>query len=318
MSTATTRAQVNRHWRMPWPQLVASLVILAGVTVFLYPQIASWFSQKEQSRVIQVAQEQMGQPPLDNPAYITDRLDEAHEYNLALASGAIFEANTNVATGEGQVSDGSFSYDEILDVTGDGFMGRVRYVDLGIDLPIYHGTSDDTLAKGVGHLEGTSLPVGGIGTRSVLTAHRGLPEATLFNELHRAKEGDLFTVTVLDEVLTYRVAEVRVVEPDETEAIIADQDQDLLTLVTCTPLGINTHRILVTGERVAPTPLSQVEAATESPELPGFPWWGPILATSFLVLAAYAWRSGYTLTRYEEQVPGDGAAAKGVRLRKAQ
>lgn len=318
MRTATTEAQPNRRWRMPWPQLVASLVILAGVTVFLYPQIASWFSQKEQSRVIQVAQEQMGQPPLDNPAYITDRLDEAHEYNLALASGAIFEANTNVATGEGQVSDGSFSYDEILDVTGDGFMGRVRYVDLGIDLPIYHGTSDDTLAKGVGHLEGTSLPVGGIGTRSVLTAHRGLPEATLFNELHRAKEGDLFTVTVLDEVLTYRVAEVRVVEPDETEAIIADQDQDLLTLVTCTPLGINTHRILVTGERVAPTPLSQVEAATESPELPGFPWWGPILATSFLVLAAYAWRSGYTLTRYEEQVPGDGAAAKGVRLRKAQ
>lgn len=318
MSTATTRAQVKRRWRMPWPQLVASLVILAGVTVFLYPQIASWFSQKEQSRVIQVAQEQMGEPPLDNPAYVTDRLDEAHEYNLALASGAIFEANTNVATGEGHVSDGSFSYDKILDVTGDGFMGRVRYVDLGIDLPIYHGTSDDTLAKGVGHLEGTSLPVGGIGTRSVLTAHRGLPEATLFNELHRAKEGDLFTVTVLDEVLTYRVAEVRVVEPDETEAIIADQDQDLLTLVTCTPLGINTHRILVTGERVAPTPLSQVEAATESPELPGFPWWGPILATSFLVLAAYAWRSGYTLTRYEEQVPGDGAAAKGVRLRKAQ
>lgn len=291
VSQRETPAQ--RRWRFPWAQSVACLVILAGVLVTLYPQIASWFSQREQSRVIELMRERMDQPPQNDPVLVNSELELARAYNEALASGAIYEANTNVATGEGTFADGGFDYEELLALTGGGFMGRLRYDDLTIDLPIYHGTSDTTLEKGVGHLEGTSLPVGGVGTRSVLTAHRGLPESTLFNDLDKAEEGDTFSVLVLDEVLTYRVVSVQVIEPDQTEAIFADPERDLITLVTCTPLGINSHRILVTGERVTPTPIIDVETAFDAPEIPGFPWWAIILSGTVIVLVAYIWRSGY-------------------------
>ena len=151
----------------------------------------------------------------------------------------------------------------------------------------------ETLERGIGHLEGTSLPVGGVGTRAVLTAHRGLPTATLFNELDRAAIGDTFTIAVLDQVLTYQVVESKVIQPDETEAILADPDRDLVTLVTCTPLGINSHRILVTAERITPTPAKEIAAAAAKPELPGFPWWVVILGGVVLLLGTYVWSAGY-------------------------
>lgn len=192
----------RKRWHLPLTQLIACLVILTGTGVFLYPQVASWFSQKEQSRVTLLAQERLNRPPLNEPETVNEQLERAHEYNEALASGAIYRANENVATGDGTFADDSYNYAETLDLAGGGFMGRLRYDALSIDLPIYHGTSDEVLGKGVGHLEGTSLPVGGIGTRSVLTAHRGLPSATLFNDLNRAAVGDVFTVAVLDQVLS--------------------------------------------------------------------------------------------------------------------
>lgn len=241
-----------------------------------------------------MAQQQLKVPPNSDAAFRAERLARAHAYNDALASGAIFRANENVATGDGTSSDDTLIYDEILNVTDTGFMGRLRYDALTIDLPIYHGTSDETLTRGVGHLEGTSLPVGGIGSRSVLTAHRGLPTATLFNDLNRAAVGDTFTVSVLDEVLTYRVFETKVIDPGDTEAILADPDRDLVTLVTCTPLGINSHRILVTAERITPTPLKEIAAAMAVPELPGFPWWAVAFGGVFVGLGVYVWRSGYS------------------------
>ncbi|WP_206680364.1 class C sortase [Flaviflexus huanghaiensis] len=290
----------RRRWRMPWPQLIACLVMFGGIAVILYPQVASWFSQREQSHAIEAAQAQLNDPPLNDPNSRRAELARAHAYNDALSSGAIYEANANVATGDGSSADQNNPYNEILNLAGGGFMGRLRYDSLGIDLPIYHGTSDKTLEKGVGHLEGTSLPVGGIGTRSVLTAHRGLPEATLFNNLNESQVGDTFAISVLDEVLTYKVVEVQVVEPDETHAILAVPDRDLVTLVTCTPLGINSHRILVTAERVTPTPTEDVEAATAVPHLPNFPWWSIILAGSFTALAIYVGRAGIVRTGDDE------------------
>lgn len=302
----------DRGWRMPWPQLIACLVIFAGIGVILYPQIASWFAQREQSRVIELEQARMNEPPQNDPTRRSEELADARAYNEALASGAIFEANTNVATGDGASSDDSYVYEEILNATGTSFMGRLRYEDLAIDLPVYHGTSEDTLKRGVGHLEGTSLPVGGVGTRSVLTAHRGLPDATLFNDLDQAEVGDTFTVSVLDDVLAYEVVDVEVVEPDETQAILAVPDRDLVTLVTCTPLGINSHRILVTAERVEPTPIDDIEAASAVPDLPGFPWWAVILSATLLLLAGYVWRSGYDKPARKEETPPEAQAEENV------
>ena len=282
----------SRRWRTPGRQLAAALVMLAGLAVFLYPHTAAWFSQKEQSRVTELAQAKLNEPPLDDAQFQTDEMIRAHAYNDALTAGAIYRANENAATGEGESTDASLVYSDMLDPTDTGFMGRLRYESLTIDLPIYHGTSDETLERGVGHLEGTSLPVGGIGNRSVLTAHRGLPTATLFNELDRAAVGDTVTVSVLNEVFTYRVVETKVIEPDQTAEILPDPDHDLLTLVTCTPLGINSHRILVTAERVTPTPIEDVKAAQQVPDLPGFPWWAVIFGSAVVGLGWYVVRSG--------------------------
>ena len=286
-------AAVQSRWQMPWAVLIACVVVLAGECLVLYPHVASWFSQKEQSRVIGQTHEQLTTPPGNDEEYLRSQLALAHEYNSALASGAAVEANTNTPTGKGKTTNADLAYRDMLRIGDSDTMGRLRYDKLDIDLPIYHGTSDDVLEKGVGHLEGTSLPVGGKGTRSVLTAHRGLPESTLFTHLDRAKKGDIFTVAVLDQVLSYRVVETQTVLPEETEKIVAESDRDLMTLVTCTPLGINTHRFLVTGERIYPTPEGEKDAAGEQPDLPGFPWWAVILGGTVLLLGLYVWRSGY-------------------------
>lgn len=285
--------RARRRWRMPWPQVFACLVMLIGVCVFLYPQVASWFSQKEQSRATAIAQQEMAVPPNSDALYRAEQIERAREYNQALASGAVLEANGHVPVGDGTSSNESLVYEDLLSVNDTGFMGRLQYDALGIDLPIYHGTSDQTLLRGIGHLEGTSLPVGGIGTRAVLTAHRGLPTATLFNNLDKAKVGDTFTVSVFGEVLTYKVVETTVIEPSETQSIVEDPNRDLVTLITCTPLGINTHRILVTAERITPTPPGDIAAAEAVPELPGFPWWIIILTVALLLIGLYLWRSGY-------------------------
>lgn len=300
--------RVARRWRMPWAQMIACLVILVGTAVFLYPYTASWFSQKEQSRVLGMSQEWLEQPPHDDADYRAEQIERAHRYNDALASGAQLIANGNVPVGDGASSDETLIYNEVLAISDIGFMGRLRYDALKIDLPIYHGTSDETLKHGVGHLEGTSLPVGGIGTRSVLTAHRGLPTATLFNELNRAAKGDVITVSVLDQVLSYRVIESRVIEPHETEAILPDPDRDLLTLVTCTPLGVNSHRILVTAERITPTPTEEIAAAEAAPDLPGFPWWAVILAVVIVFVVVYVWRSGYPPKKASDKKASDKKA----------
>ena len=299
LSTSATRkgggdtAAAKRHWKMPWAQVFALLLIFAGTCVFLYPQVASWFSQKEQSRITELGLNSMEVPPNSDAAYQQEQLDRAHAYNDALASGAVLEVNGHVPVSDGSSANQSFVYEDLLNVDDSGFMGRLKYDALGIDLPIYHGTDDETLRKGVGHLEGTSLPVGGIGTRSVLTAHRGLPEATLFNNLNEAKVGDRFTVSVYDQVLTYEVIKSEVIEPSETQEILADPNRDLVTLVTCTPLGINTHRILVTAERVTPTPQSDIAAAGAVPDLPGFPWWAVILGVEIILISVAIWRLGY-------------------------
>lgn len=298
MTTQTRERQENppqsrRGWRLPWMETLAAFLILAGVVTVMYPSTASWFSQREQSRVTELALNKMNLPPVNNADFRSAEIARAHEYNQALSSGAVYRANEHIAEGGGSLHNDSLVYEELLDATDTGFMGRIRYDELNIDLPIYHGTSDETLLRGVGHLEGTSLPVGGKETRSVLTAHRGLPESTLFTNLNNAAVGDRFTVSVLDQTLTYEVSEMLVIDPDQTEAILPVANTDMLTLITCTPLGINSHRILVNAVRVTPTPIADEVAATAVPDLPGFPWWSLILGGVFIGAVLFVWWSGY-------------------------
>ncbi|BAW93124.1 sortase [Actinomyces sp. Chiba101] len=295
----THRAEpgAKRRWRLRIINLIPAVLALAGLALFSYPSVASWISQYNQSKVVADYEEQV-----DNarPA-AEEQLAQAHAYNNALSSGAILEANTNIPTGAGEHPDDSLDYNKILSANAVGLMGRLRIPTIDLDLPIYHGTSDEVLLAGLGHLQGTSLPVGGKGTRSVITGHRGLANATMFTNLDQVGVGDTFTLEVFGEVLSYQVIETKVVAPEETESLRADPDRDLVTLVTCTPLGINTHRILVTAERITPTPADDLAAAGAKPEIPGFPWWAVWITGVVIAVGLYLWRTGY---------PPKAAAAK--------
>ncbi|MBK0417746.1 class C sortase [Leucobacter sp. CSA1] len=278
---------------MPWGSFGIGLVAFLGVLVMLYPSTASWFSQYNQSRLIEDVDEIVAAGP---DSRLEGEIERARAYNDALTGGALVAAGANVPSSDGGAPS-EFDYSSLLNATDTGIMGRLKIPAIEADLPIYHGTDDATLAKGVGHLEGTALPVGGESRHSVLTAHRGLPSADLFTRLDRVEEGDTFTIEVFGEVLTYRVVDTRVVDPDETEALTPEYGRDLVTLVTCTPLGVNSHRILVTGERVTPTPIADIENAGRSPEIPGFPWWAVGLAAAVVLLAAYVWWMGRSAVR---------------------
>ena len=281
-----------RKWRLRGSAVIAAIIVVVGVGVVLYPQTASWFSQKEQARVIAMGLEALSTSPNNDEIYRAERLAEAREYNESLASGVLLESGANVPTGKGQGGE-AWDYWSLLSLGDEGIMARLKYDNVGVDLPVYHGTSDATLAIGVGHLQGSSLPVGGVGTRSVLTAHRGLADATMFTYLIDAKDGDIFTIETMGEVLTYRVVDYQVIAPEDTESLVADPTRDLVTLVTCTPLGINTHRILVTGERVYPNPEGVEEAALQESHLPSTPWWAFIFGGTVIVAGGYVWWAGY-------------------------
>lgn len=282
-------APLTRSWRPSLLTIVSALLALVGLSVVLYPSAASWMSSYNQSLLI----EGMGHSLENASPGVDQQLALAHRYNDALSSGVSLAANANVPTGSGTSSDSTLDYSKILNTGNSEVMARVRVPAINVDLPIYHGTSDETLLRGVGHLEGSSLPVGGVNTHSVLTAHRGLAQAEMFTNLDKVGVGDRFTVEVFGEVLTYQVSETKVVDPDDTDTLQAVAGEDLVTLVTCTPLGINSQRILVTGERVTPTPIEDVQAAGQAPGIPGFPWWALIYGAGIVAITAFVWRSGY-------------------------
>lgn len=288
MRTVTELRPARTRWKMPWTTAGILLVVLLGLGILTYPSAASWVSQYNQSKLIEGLDAIVEEGPVSRMQL---ELERAHQYNQALIGGALLSPESNVPTSEaGRGS--QLDYFDILALSGDSAMGRLRIEAIALDLPIYHGTSESTLAKGVGHLQGTSLPVGGESQHSVLTAHRGLPEATLFDNLNKMKRGETFTIETFGEVLTYRVIETQIVLPDETQALYPVYGKDLVTLVTCTPLGVNSHRHLVTGERITPTPLEDIEKAGNRPEIPGFPWWAAWSVMGIATIGFYLWRSG--------------------------
>lgn len=264
------------------------MIALIGLLAVTYPSAASWFAQANQSQVITNYLTEVHEVEPDRFA----QLEAARNYNDALSSSAVLEPNTHLPSSGGSSSNTALEYDQMLMVNASGLMGRVQIPSIDVDLPIFHGTSDEVLLRGAGHLQGTSLPVGGESTHTVITAHRGLASATMFTNLNRVELGDTFTIGVFDEVLTYRVIETQVIAPTETEHLRVEAGRDLATLVTCTPLGINSHRIVVTGERVHPTPQSDIEQATSTPEIPRFPWWSVWLVSGLGLIAAYVWWAG--------------------------
>ncbi|MDK8433909.1 MULTISPECIES: class C sortase [unclassified Brevibacterium] len=278
----------GRRWRVPVFALVIALIALSGLGIWTYPSAAAWFSQLDQSKIIGDSATTSEGDRSEN----SRQLKLAHEYNAALQSGAQLESNHRLPSGSGTSSNGAPAYEDVLDDGAPGVMTRLRIPSIDLDLPVYHGTSDATLLKGLGHLEGTSLPVGGRNTHSVITGHRGLAEATMFTNLDKVGKGDRFTLTTFGEVLSYQVVRTQVVEPDETESLQTASDRDLVTLVTCTPLGINSQRILVTAERVYPTPAADLEAGTAPPDIPGFPWWIVIMGAGIVAAGIYVWWSG--------------------------
>lgn len=286
--------QSMRHpWRpsgLTWS--IATLVI-AGLGIFLYPQAASWFAQYHQSRELEFYSHQVESVVPSAP----EQLRAAHTYNDALKTGEITVGSGAHKPTSGGSSGSILDYDKLLAADDSGLMARIKIDAIKLDLPIYHGTSDETLLRGAGHLEGSSLPVGGVSTHSVITAHRGLANATMFTNLDKVVEGDTFVLEVFGEVLTYRVRSKIVVDPEDTETLFAQEGQDLVTLITCTPLGINSHRILVTGERVTPTPINDVVAVGEVPDIPGFPWWLVLAGAGSVGVLVFVWRSGFSDAR---------------------
>ena len=215
-------------------------VFVVGLAVMLYPTVSDWWNKRVTTRAIadyNALVEDMDEA--DYSAYF----EAAQAYNDALLSVG---SSTAIASPESVRVD----YDTTLDVTGTGIMGYITIEKIDVELPIYHGTDSGVLQSGAGHLEGTSLPIGGTGTHCVITAHRGLPSAKLFTDLDQLEVGDTFTITVLDQVLTYEVDQISVVLPSETEALTIETGMDYCTLMTCTPYGVNSHRLLVRGVRV--------------------------------------------------------------------
>ena len=214
------------------------IVFLVGLSLLLYPTFSDWWNSMHQSRAVARYVDQVADMDEDKYAEIWDA---ARAYNQSLLQ----RENRYALTPE-QVE----QYEQLLNVGGTGVMGYVEIPEIAVTLPVYHGTDEAVLQVAVGHLEWTSLPVGGKGTHCVVSGHRGLPSAKLFTDLDKVMVGDLFMLRILDEVLTYEVDQILIVEPHEIQKLQIAPDKDQCTLVTCTPYGINSHRLLVCGHRV--------------------------------------------------------------------
>ena len=221
--------------------IILVLMLFIGVCGLLYPSVSQYWNSKTQTRAVENYQALLDS--LKEEDY-TAFFQEAEAYNNALFELEDHLVDYRYLTG----------YDEILNVSGNGIMGYVAIQKLGVELPVYHGISPEVLNIACGHLEGTSLPVGGENTHCVLSAHRGLPHAKLFTELDKMELGDTFTITVLDRTVTYQVDQIKVVRPSEIDDVRILDGADHCTLLTCTPYGINSHRLLVRGTRIENAP----------------------------------------------------------------
>lgn len=253
--------------------IILVLILLTGVVLLLYPTVSNLLNTHRQMQAVSYYSAEVEGMSEEEKAQMREA---ASEYNARLLSDT---GNRYRMTEEEEQE-----YESLLDVTGTGIMGYVEIPKLNESLPIYHGTDDTVLQIAIGHLAGSSLPVGGEGTHCVLTGHRGLPSAKLFSNLDKLAEGDLFFLHVLDETLTYEVDQIRVVEPHELENLSIEEGKDYCTLVTCTPYGVNTHRLLVRGHRTE-NPEEAVRVTADAEQIDRT-YVIPAVAVPILLLAA--------------------------------
>ena len=220
-------------------KIFTRILLILGICLCLFPLVSNIIKGYYQRNAIKTYNNSVISM---EDTKIEEELNKAREYNTTLHE---YNSATKSSTNSSILQE----YEDILNV-GDGIMGSIEIPRISVNLPIYHGTSDEVLSSGVGHVLGSSLPIGGADTRSLLTAHRGLPNSKLFTRLDEIIEGDLFFIRVQNNTLAYKVNKIEVINPEELEKLKIKENEDLISLITCTPYGINTHRLVVTGERV--------------------------------------------------------------------
>ena len=246
----------NKKRKMTIKDIIRLLVLVVAFAVLLYPTVSSYVNEKNGSKV--VSNYDAESVRLSN-AEKEKMLEDARAYNKEMLSN--IDLIDPFSQGEKSLD---ARYESLLNIDGSGMMGYIRIPKIKVEIPIYHGTSESVLQAGVGHFWGTSLPVGGESTHTVLTGHRGLPTKTLFTNMDKLVEGDVFYIKVLDETLAYKVDQILTVLPEETEALSIVPGKDYATLVTCTPYAINTHRLLVRGHRILYEEAVKIEKNTST------------------------------------------------------
>lgn len=214
------------------------LMLILGVALLLYPTVSDYWNSKTQSKAVARYEETI------------QEIDEDQFKEMWNAAKAYNKKLQEIPVGLGLPEEMKEQYDKTLAVSDSGIIGTIEIPAISVSLPIYHGTSEDVLQVAVGHIDWTSLPTGGVGTHCAISGHRGLPSAKLFTNVDQLKEGDIFMLRVLDEILTYEVDQILIVEPQELEPLGIQEGKDFCTLVTCTPYGVNTHRLLIRGHRI--------------------------------------------------------------------
>ena len=259
--------------------LVIGIIFLAGLSLLLYPFVANQWNNYRQKQLISGYEQAVSEKEAAEGIDYDAERKKAEEYNEALLPCVLPDS---FALAESSGVDPV--YMNTLNIAGDEMMGSVEIPKINIKIPIYHTTEEDVLNKGAGHLEGSSLPVGGANTHAVISAHRGLPSASLFTDLDQMKTVDLFFLYVLGEKLAYQVDQIVTVTPDRTDLLRIEEGKDQVTLVTCTPYGINSHRLLVRGKRI---PYREAQKRAEQAKESGFLIWGKrVFVLSILFLGA--------------------------------
>lgn len=251
--------------------IIILLFFLVGLSLLLYPLVANQWNNYRQSRLISSYDSTVSKMESEGSIDYEAEWERANAYNEALLP-SILPDSFAVAEASDEPDE---EYMACLNIAGDEIMGTVEIPKINIELPIYHTTDEEVLERAAGHLEGSSLPIGGESTHAVISAHRGLPSASLFTDLDQLEEGDHFLLHVLDDTLAYEVDKISVVEPKETQNLAVEEGEDLVTLLTCTPYGVNSHRLLVRGHRV---PYEPETIADEQP-----PLFGGSLHTNYLL-----------------------------------
>lgn len=255
--------------------IILTIMLFVGLAVMLYPTISDWWNSRVQSRAIANYNEIIAEMDDDQTQNL---IQQARDYNEKLFNTYLPIVNTDEVEG----------YDDILNISDTHIMGYISIPVINVELPIYHGTSAEVLNIAAGHLKGSSFPVGGNNTHAVISAHRGLPSAKLFTDLDKLVVGDTFTINILGEVYTYEIEEILIIEPDEIENLAIFPNNDYVTLMTCTPYGVNTHRLLLRSHRIETQQVYDVKVTADATQVDPMIV-VPVMALPFLIILICFW-----------------------------